>query len=499
MTDDDKLKKIFQRYQKLLFKAANSVQNEAAHSYTAEFSKKIDEANATFRQLAKRYMDKAIPDVDMSEAAQTTLKRAGAFHETANVKLTTYVQMVSKLTESAEQFRGRIQAKITEDEHNGLTTTVSDLKEYIKAELKAGRGLIIDYKNGAKMPVDKYAEMLARTTRTETQNIAMLGKSLDDGNDLVECSTISPTCPTCAVYQGRIYSISGNTPGYPALYKTAFRNGYSCIHPNCRHQFFPYNPKFHTAEERAELEKNTRRPMDEDLQSDSARSAYTRSQMQMRQWNNEMNRFAEYQKLCAERGEEPAYKSLGAFRRAYRSEEGSLAYAKTHYYRRDMREFTEFESVLGRQNMPATLAEFQAMKYNKKEEFALLYGYKVAVEKQDISSLVSFKVYKQVSKAIDRKLVGKIFEGIRIKGKITHFIDRIIGEYQESEYKQEGKRQGVKIDDALDALQNPISKRERKNADGTISLTFISNKCKVTVNPRTGILIQTNKNSRSKI
>ena len=244
MTDDEELRKVFERYQKLLFKAANSVQSENPYGFVAEFSQKMDAANLNFKQLSRRYLDKAIPDVEMSEAAQETLKRAGAFHETANVKLTTYVQMVSKLTESAEQFKGRIQTRIDEDEKNGKTTTVADLKEYIKEELKSGGATKVTYSNGANMPTDK--------------------------------------CPTCAMYQGRIYSISGNTPGYPALYKTAFKNGYSCIHPNCRHQFFPYNPKFHTEEERARLEKDTRRPMDEEKQSEAARQAYAHSQMQMR-------------------------------------------------------------------------------------------------------------------------------------------------------------------------------------------------------------------------
>lgn len=254
--------------------------------------------------------------------------------------------------------------------------------EDIKTELRTGQGIAVTYSNGTKMPTDKYAEMLARTTRIETHNIAMLGKALDDGNDLVECSIISPTCTTCAIYQGRIYSISGNTPGYPALYKTAFRNGYSCIHPNCRHQFFPYNPKFHTAEERAQLEKDTRRPMDEEKQSDSARSAYARSQMQMRQWNKEMNEFSKMQAQYSKRGEESPYKSLGSFRRAYRSEESSLAYAKSHYYRKDERQFAEFESAIGKENMPETLAEFQQMKYNKdKQNYASL---QIAVDDEKV-------------------------------------------------------------------------------------------------------------------
>ncbi len=216
-----------------------------------------------------------------------------------------------------------------------------------------------------EMPPEKYAEMLAGTTRTETQNIAMIGKALDDGNDLVECSTVTPTCDLCALYQGRIYSVSGRTPGYPSLYETAFKHGYSIIHPNCRHQFFPYNPKFHTEAERQALEEGTRRPWIGGQQGEAARAEYAKSQMQMRRWNKELNEFAEMQKLYSTRGEKQPYTSLGAFRRAYRSEEGSLSYAKSHYYRSDEKEFKEFESVIGKENMPETLEKFQELKYNK--------------------------------------------------------------------------------------------------------------------------------------
>ncbi len=101
-------------------------------------------------------------------------------------------------------------------------------------------------------------------------------------------------------------------------------------------------------------------------------------------------------------------------------------------------------------------------------------------------------MYKFVSRKIDIKLVGKVFDGVEIKGKKTHFIDRIIGQYKESNYQQHGKRQGVKISDAFDTLSNPKDKKQRVNSDDTVSLTFIGKKCKVTVNPDTGMLIQTN-------
>lgn len=325
------------------------------------------------------------------------------------------------------------------------------------------------------MPTDKYAEMLARTTRTETQNIAMLGKALDDGNDLVECSTISPTCPTCATYQGRIYSISGNTPGYPALYKTAFRNGYSCIHPNCRHQFFSYNPKFHTEAERKALEEGTHRPMDEEKQSDSARSAYARSQMQMRQWNNEMNRFAEYQKLCEDRGEEPAYKSLGAFRRAYRSEEGSLPYAKSHYTRRDARQHDGYKAVLG-DGLPDTLAKFQEMKYNNPRRFDLLRQYKETVADGGVTN-VGFTEYEKTLKEAQRRIVGiKTSAGVTVQGISKHLVDRVIG-------SEAQKRAGVSINKIVDTLENGFCDGEIKtNPQGQRSVAFVKDDVYVSFN-----------------
>lgn len=198
-------------------------------------------------------------------------------------------------------------------------------------------------------------------------------------------------------------------------------------------------------------------------------------------------------------GKDFPYSNIGAFRRSYRAKEGTAAHTRSHNLIRDYKQFTEFKSIIGKENMPKTLAEFQTLKYNKKEDFELLSGFKKANLKNHISPLVSFKVYKQVSKEIDEKLVGQTLGDITIKGKVTHFIDRVIGEYQESDYKQEGKRQGVRIDDALDALQNPLSKKERINEDGTKSLTFVGAKCKVTVNPVTGMLIQTNRNSRGKV
>ncbi len=217
----------------------------------------------------------------------------------------------------------------------------------------------------------------------------------------------------------------------------------------------------------------------------------------MRQWNGELVEYEQMKAYYKAQGQEPPYKTLGAFRRETRKSRDEQSPAmqswKRHYS--DSQQYERWKEVVGVENMPETLDKFQKMKYNNRVEFDLLEGYKKARQKQEIHALVSFKVYKEVSHEIDRALVGKTFDGITIKGKKTHFIDRVIGESQESDYKQSGKRQGVKISDVLACLQSK-TKSSRINSDGSISVTYKSDKCKVTVNPDTGILIQTNPNTR---
>ena len=63
------------------------------------------------------------------------------------------------------------------------------------------------------------------------------------------------------------------------------------------------------------------------------------------------------------------YKDIGAFRRAYRAEEGSFAHERSHHLIRDQKDYAEVRRVLsGSENLPKSLAEFQELRYNKNKE-----------------------------------------------------------------------------------------------------------------------------------
>ena len=87
-------------------------------------------------------------------------------------------------------------------------------------------------------------------------------------------------------------------------------------------------------------------------------------------------------------------------------------------------------------------------------------GYDRAVEKGDLSALTGFDLYVNVASQIDQSIVGTTTsDGVAIKGYVSHFIDRIIGSYEQ-------KREGVDIQDVLNALQNPDSIKDTMRSSG---------------------------------
>jgi hypothetical protein len=114
--------------------------------------------------------------------------------------------------------------------------TVRDMKkEVIRRLVDQGQTAMID-RAGRRWRLDSYAEMVARTTTREAASVATLNTCREFGLDLVQISQHYPTCPLCAVIQGRAYSISGEDKRYPR-YTDEVRIP---KHPHCRHSVHPY-------------------------------------------------------------------------------------------------------------------------------------------------------------------------------------------------------------------------------------------------------------------
>jgi hypothetical protein len=133
---------------------------------------------------------------------------------------------------------------------------------------------IVD-KRGRAIRLESYAETVARTTTAEATNKGAINAVTDLGEDLVRMTWHNASCPICAVLEGRIYSISGKSKGYPPL-SEALPDGRSTPHPNCRHRFVFYSVKYDDNSE--QNKKMSNRPFEIGKQEQARVDAYYKAQ-----------------------------------------------------------------------------------------------------------------------------------------------------------------------------------------------------------------------------
>jgi len=135
----------------------------------------------------------------------------------------------------------------------------------------------VTYANGAKVSIDSYVDMAVKTTVDSSINRATINQSEEFDNDLVKMSYHSSSCPICALYEGRVYSISGNDERYPALNDINDGNmeTYGTVHPNCRHRMLPYIEEL---DENAEEARKVSNQPFEDNRSEQSKKTYENRQ-----------------------------------------------------------------------------------------------------------------------------------------------------------------------------------------------------------------------------
>lgn len=121
---------------------------------------------------------------------------------------------------------------------------------------------------GRRWGLDTYAEMATRTAAGRAQVQGALDRYQAAGRDLVIISDAPGECALCRPHEGKVFSISGATPGYPALSSAT-----GLWHANCRHSASLFVP-------------GLTRPMGrtEDPEGDAARQEQRRLERGVRQW-----------------------------------------------------------------------------------------------------------------------------------------------------------------------------------------------------------------------
>lgn len=98
-------------------------------------------------------------------------------------------------------------------------------------------------KAGKRWSLDVYTRLVVTNTINNNYNRIAIQRFKDYGGNLVKISSHADCRPTHYQYQGKIYSLTGETEDYPNLYSaTNYGNGGGLCGLNCRHHPMPYIP-----------------------------------------------------------------------------------------------------------------------------------------------------------------------------------------------------------------------------------------------------------------
>lgn len=175
---------------------------------------------------------------------------------------------------------------------------------------------------------------------------------------------------------------------------------------------------------------------------------------------------------------------------AWKEATESRKVAESHY--------REWSKSIGADNSIKTLAEYYDVKYNDSPRYELLQRYARDVDAGWISPLSHFDNYEALYNQIQTEIVGTTASnGVVITGQSQHFMQRVIGTMVDPQKLHDNlqiiRRSGVDINSIKDTLYNPVEVCPvRALQSGRKSVKLNGKSCSVTINPDTGILIQTN-------
>lgn len=179
--------------------------------------------------------------VDLSRSSGAAINREAIKALTDETALA-FADGITGVSRSARRFiddvlKQQLNFIIAEGRLTGQTRKT--ISESVKQRL-ATQGLpALRDRAGKKWTLDTYSEMLVRTKAVEARNQGLTNKMLQYGYDLVQVTNHGTDHPACAKYEGKILSLTGQTPGYPTL---ADAQAGGLFHPNCEHAINVINP-----------------------------------------------------------------------------------------------------------------------------------------------------------------------------------------------------------------------------------------------------------------
>ncbi len=399
--DFKSVKELQEKYQRIENEIATLLTSDASARTSGDLNKKLQQAVDTATQyltkangaFAKDELYTAFSEgtsvvkkkpIKTQKEIASILQKQGYAYAANGLSKDVYIELQSATKSAGNGLKERIN-KIIDGLREIGEDSVYNVQQEILKDLQKNGLMFVEYANGAKQPLHAYAAMAARSARIETKNIGALGRALQSGTDLVEMTRMPQCCALCGAYQGKVYSISGNDKRFPALFKTVLRNGYALPHPNCRHEFIPFYEDMEDPTDVQKAIKDSKIKYDKDGKLADVRwqkdiEAYAQWQAGNRQLNREALEFKRMQEHYARIGQEPPYKTLGAFRTARRRETLSPAFKAWRNKKLDENTLNRWKSIKNFRNCPKSLENLQKIKYNKHAQWDLLKRERKTIE-----------------------------------------------------------------------------------------------------------------------
>lgn len=401
---------------------------------------------------------------------------------------------------------------------SGAFDTETAIRNAIKALAEKGIESV-RYPSGRVDNIEVAARRAIVTGINQTAGDMQLARAEDVDSEYVETTAHAGARPEHEVWQGKVFKLHGEEPGYPNFYEaTGYGTGPGLCGYNCRHNFHPFYPgisepaytddvlaeytgkniiyngkeytEYDVSQIQRQYERSRRRWKREYLMLEAAGLDTTEASVKLRS-------YMEKAKDLERQTGMPSQHNRMLVAGYGRKEAGKSAWEARKYYQW-FRKAYSFEG----EGMRKTLASYYDMKYNNSPEYKIFKDYVDQVNRGVISPMLGFRVYKDTALELEERLIGiKTTTGIEIKVCSGHFVNRVIGytnliPRDDELRKMDAGRKNVSVDDLVDCLRNGKFVKEQKNEEGKVSVLFATDKCAIAVNPDEHLLIQCNPTRR---
>ena len=189
----------------------------------------------TLPPLMQRFYDQAAQELRKAGLRNAILGKPDA----GRVKyfLDSAFDQVAMKTENMTFQHVKALRSLSADVFRQMSVTGATRREVSKALLDRAMEIpgfqFID-KAGNRWPLKSYFDTLARTELMTAARASYDDKVTEEGFDVMKLSTSGNCCEKCARFEGRLFSLTGSTPGLPTK-QDLIEAG--VFHPNCTHSY----------------------------------------------------------------------------------------------------------------------------------------------------------------------------------------------------------------------------------------------------------------------